>query len=107
MRKHIGTGAIVLLLSGCVQFQIGHNFDLQQVKSSIQYGVTTQAQISNLLGSPDSVGVVVDTSGNQYTRWTYFYGRGKLTSVHSTTIKTLEIQFDNQGIVRAYNWTGE
>ncbi len=107
MKKLISAAFIAASLSGCVQFQIGHNFDLQQVKSSIQHGVTTQDQINTMLGTPDSVGLVVDSDGNQFTRWNYFYGRGKLTSVHGTTIKTLEIQFDANGIVRAYNWTGE
>lgn len=108
MKKLILTaGLAVSLLSGCVQFQIGHNFDLEQVRSNVQHGVTTKEQISQLLGRPDSTGVVVELDGKQYTRWNYFYGHGKLTQVHGTTIKTLEILFDEKNVVKAYNWTGE
>jgi len=95
------------LLGGCASFQLGNDFNLEQFASHIQHGVTSQSQVKAWLGSPQSQGVVVDRDGEKLQRWLYFYSKGKLGDMGNAGMKTLEVQFDQGGIVRSYNWAGQ
>ena len=97
----------LLLLSGCASFQVGSDFKLTQFASSVEQGVTTQAQVKEWLGNPQSTGVVVERDGQKLTRWMYYYSKGTLSNMNNARMKTLEVQFDQNGIVRAYDWVGE
>ncbi|HHJ81367.1 MAG TPA: outer membrane protein assembly factor BamE [Candidatus Tenderia electrophaga] len=95
------------LLGGCASFQLGNDFNLTQFASQIRHGVTSQAEVKAWLGSPQSQGVVVDRDGEQLQRWLYYYSQGTLGNMNNARMKTLEVQFDQNGIVRSYNWSGQ
>lgn len=97
----------LLMLSGCASFQVGNDFNLTRFAASIEHGVTTRAEVRQWLGEPQNTGVVVNRDGEQLERWLYFHGQGKLGNVSATRMKTLEIQFDGDGVVRAYDWIGQ
>lgn len=103
--------AVLLLfltaLSGCGTVQIGKDFELRTFESKVQRGTTTQAQVRGWLGAPATVGVAVDTSGERFDEWIFYYGEGQLPSSQDARLKILQIKFDQQGIVRGYNWSGE
>lgn len=98
---------LALLLSACGTFQVGHDFDLATFNAKVDRGATTQLQVQSWLGAPDSTGVSVETNGERYAQWTYYYGAGSLSGPTNARVKTLQIKFDRAGIVRAYNWSGE
>jgi hypothetical protein len=52
-------------------------------------------------------GVAVETSGDRYEEWTYYQGEGHLPSLADARLKMLQIKFDQQGLVRAYRWSGD
>ena len=95
------------LLGGCASFQLGNDFNLEQFANQIQHGVTSQSEVKAWLGAPQSRGVVVDRDGEKLQRWLYFYSKGKLGDMGNAGMKTLEVQFDQGGIVRSYNWAGQ
>ena len=99
--------ATAITLTACTSFQFGRDFDLTHFKSEIQHGVTTQQQVQTWLGPPTSTGTVVDTDGEHYERWMYYYGAGQLTRMKEANMKTLEIQFSADNVVKSYNWVGE
>lgn len=103
--------AVLLLfltaLSACGTVQIGRDFDLHTFESKVQRGTTTQAQVRGWLGAPTGIGVAVDTGGERFDEWTFYYGEGQLPSSSDARLKILQIKFDQKGIVRGYNWTGE
>jgi len=37
--------------------------------------------------------------------WVYFYATGKLTGMDDAQLKILQIRFDQNGIMRSYNWS--
>lgn len=96
-----------LLLSACSTFQVGGNFDLASFEAKVQRGASTQAEVQSWLGAPDSKGVSVETGGETYTQWTYYYGTGNLSGMSNARLKLLQIKFDRTGVVQAYNWSGE
>jgi len=95
------------LLGGCASFQFGNDFNLTRFASNIERGATTQDEVKQWLGAPQSTGVVVNSNGEKLQRWVYFYGKGKLGDMNNAHMKTLEVQFDDNGVVKAYNWSGE
>lgn len=95
------------LLTGCASFQFGSDFNLSQFATNIERGVTTRDQVKQWLGAPQSTGVVVSRDGESLQRWVYYYGKGKLGDMNEAQMKTLEVQFDKNGVVQAYNWSGE
>jgi len=105
--KHLSAGCALLLLGGCASFQAGNDFDLDRFASHIKQNITTDAEIKNWLGTPQSKGVVVNKDGEELQRWLYFYSKGTLGDMGNAYIKTLEVQFDQNGIVRSYNWSGQ
>lgn len=105
MRLATITMSLALLLSACGSFQVGGNFDLAAFQSKVRRGETTQAEVQRILGAPDGTGVAVETGGERYTQWTYYYGSGDLSGPSNARVKMLQIKFDSSGVVRAYNWT--
>ncbi len=101
--------AVVIVLStaltACATVQLGRQFDLYAFTSKVERGVTTQAQVQQWLGSPKGTGTVVETNGETYEEWTYFYGYGKLGNMSHAETKILQIKFDRQGIVRGFNYS--
>ena len=95
------------LLFACspMQVQVGKDFDMASFKTRIVQGTTTQDQVRSWLGEPASVGVNVATDGQQYQEWQYFFGEGNLSDMSGASLKMLQIKFDQQNIVRGYNWT--
>lgn len=96
---------IALLLAACSTVQVGQNFDLRTFEMKVERGITTQNQVRAWLGAPTGSGVSVDTGGERFDEWTYYYGSGRLPDMAGAKVKTLQIKFDKQGIVRGYNWS--
>lgn len=80
---------LLLLLSACTTVRVGREFDLAAFDSKVQRGVTTQSEVRGWLGAPNGTGVSVDTGGAD------------------SRVKLLQIKFDQRGVVRGYNWSGE
>ncbi len=96
---------IALLLVACSTVQVGRDFDVRSVEMKIERGITTQSQVRAWLGAPTGSGVNVDTGGERFDEWTYYFASGKLPGMSNAKVKTLQIKFDQQGIVRGYNWS--
>lgn len=93
------------VLSACSTVQVGRDFDVGVFAAKIERGVTTQAQVRNWLGEPTSVGVSLAVDGERFDEWAYYYAEGELPDMSSAKVKILQIKFDTQGKVRAYNWS--
>lgn len=98
---------LLTALTACATIEMGRNFDLQAFSSRVERGKTTEAQVQQWLGSPNSTGIVIETNGDKYRQWTYFFGKGKLNRMKEAKLKILQIKFDRQGIVRGYNYSSE
>ena len=96
---------LALLLAACSTVQVGMDFDMRAFETKVERGVSTQSQIRAWLGEPRGTGINVDTNGEQFDEWTYYFAAGKLPNMSGATVKTLQIKFDRQGIVRGYNWS--
>ncbi|MGH8739167.1 MAG: hypothetical protein ACREVC_17575 [Burkholderiales bacterium] len=105
MRRATSAVILAFLLSACGTFQVGGNFDLAAFQSKVRRGETTQADVQRMLGAPDGTGVSVETGGERFTQWTYYYGGGDLSGPSNARVKLLQIKFDSSGVVRGYNWT--
>lgn len=95
------------LLSACSAVHVGQDFDYSVFDAKVQRGVTTKADVRGWLGAPSSIGVSVESSGDRYDQWTYYEGEGHLPSLEDARLKMLQIKFDQQGVVRAYSWSGD
>lgn len=93
------------VMAACSSVKIGSAFDLQSFEKNVQRGVTTREQVQTWLGAPPSRGVAVETSGEKFEQWTYYYGEGELPSLSGSKWKNLEVKFDANGVVRAYNYS--
>lgn len=93
------------LLAACGTVQVGSDFDLQTFSAKVQHRVTKQDDIRSWLGEPASKGVVVDTQGHRLAKWTYYFGHGQASDMKQARLKYLEVQFDSDGRVAAYNWS--
>jgi outer membrane protein assembly factor BamE (lipoprotein component of BamABCDE complex) len=98
---------VTLTLAACGHVQVGRDFDLPTFESKVERGATTQAQVRGWLGAPMSTGLVVDTNGERFDEWTYYRASGSLPNMPDAEIKTLQIKFDRDGVVRGYNWSGK
>ena len=96
-----------LSVIGCSTVQVGRDFELGTFEQQVQRGTTTQDQISALLGKPTSTGIAVESNGERFTEWTYYFASGQLPNMPNAKFKYLQVRFDQQGVVRAYNWSGE
>lgn len=100
--------AVVLLVSAlaaCGTVRVGQDFDLHAFETRVERGSTTQSQVRAWLGEPTGTGVSVDTGGERFDEWIYYSAFGQLADMPGARVKTLQIKFDRQGIVRGYNWT--
>lgn len=98
-----------LLLGACssMQLQAGRDFDPSAVSARLERGVSDKAQVQSWLGAPAGTGVAVESNGERFDEWTYYYASGRLDSSARNHLKFLQIKFDAQGIVRAYNWSSD
>ncbi len=96
---------VVATVAACGSVQFGRDFDLKAFESNVERGATTQAQVRAWLGAPASTGQVVDTAGERFEEWSYYFGSGSLPNMKDATLKTLQIKFDRNGVVRGYNWS--
>lgn len=103
--RTVFTSIIILFLAGCSTFLAGQDFDIRSFEAKVERGVTTQNQVRTWLGTPASTGVNVDTGGERFDEWTYYFASGKLPDISRAKLKTLQVKFDKQGIVRGYNWS--
>jgi len=107
-KKISGFLALVLVvasLTGCGTVQVGNDFDLQQFTRNVKHGVTTRTEVRAWLGKPASTGVAVDNAGAQTEKWTYYYGSGEVSNMEEAHLKYLELEFNKDGRVVAYNWS--
>jgi len=107
MRSGKAAAVFALLLGACTTVQLGRDFDLAGFEARVRRDSTTQAQVRSWLGEPTGVGVSVESSGERYEEWTYYFGEGRLADLTDARVKVLQVKFDAQRIVRAYNWSGE
>jgi hypothetical protein len=98
---------LLLLVSACTTVRIGRDFDLAAFDAKVQRGVTTQADVRGWLGEPAGVGKSVDSSGERYEEWNYYHGSVRIPGGAEAPVKVLQIKFDQRGVVRAYNWSGQ
>lgn len=96
----------MILLSACSTVRVGKDFDMHVFQSKAERGVTTQGQVRGWLGAPASSGIAVDTGGERFEEWTYYFASGRLPNMADSELKLLQIKFDKHGIVRGYNWSG-
>lgn len=96
---------IVLSVAACSAVQIGQDFDMHSVDTRIERGITTQSQIRDRFGAPVSTGGSLDTGGERFDEWVYYFAAGKLLDLSGMRVKMLQIKFDKQGVVRGYNWS--
>ena len=96
---------VVSLLSACGTARIGRDFDVGVFAAKLEQGVTTQSTVRSWLGEPTSVGVSLDTGGERFDEWAYYYAEGEMADLSKAKVKILQIKFDKQGKVRSYNWS--
>jgi outer membrane protein assembly factor BamE (lipoprotein component of BamABCDE complex) len=98
---------LTILLSSCsaTAFRVGDDFDVQAVAARIERGTTTQAEVQTWLGRPTATGMRVEADGERLSEWTYYYASGNLADAAHTRLKTLQLKFDGNGVVRSFNWT--
>jgi hypothetical protein len=99
--------ASLLLVSACATVEVGREFDLKAFDARVRRGATTQAEVRSWLGAPAGVGASVESTGERYEQWTYYHGEGRWPGLKGADFKMLQIKFDERGVVRAYNWSGE
>lgn len=105
LSRMVSVALIVLSLAACSTVQVGQNFDVGLFKSKVERGISTQNQVRVWLGAPAATGVNVDTGGERFDEWTYYFASGKLPGMSGAQVKMLQIKFDKQGVVRGYNWS--
>lgn len=96
---------LATLLAACNTIRVGTDFEPKTFETRVQRGVTTQAQVREWLGAPNGSGITVQTDGERYDEWTYYYGEGQVSG-GDARLKILQIKFDRNGTVRGYNWSG-
>ena len=95
----------VAVLGACSPLKVGRDFDVLVFTSKIERGVTTQEQVRAWLGEPASTGVNLATDGEAFDEWAYYYAEGRMSDMSGAKVKMLQVKFDKQGKVRAYNWS--
>ncbi|MDH4285266.1 MAG: outer membrane protein assembly factor BamE [Gallionellaceae bacterium] len=105
IKRTVSLAIIALSLAACVTVKVGQDFDVRSFEAKIERGVTTRDQIRSWLGAPSNTGVNVDTGGDRYDEWTYYFAAGRLTETSVMRVKMLQVKFDKQGVVRGYNWS--
>ncbi|MBI3575318.1 MAG: hypothetical protein HY083_06670 [Gammaproteobacteria bacterium] len=103
--RFMTVAVVAALLVACGTIRVGGDFDPKTFETRVQRGATTQAQVREWLGAPNGSGVTVQTDGERYDEWTYYYGEGHISG-GDARLKMLQIKFDKSGTVRGYNWSG-
>ena len=98
---------MLLVLCACATVEVGREFDLSAFGAKAQHGVTTRAEVRTWLGAPAGVGMSVEGGGERYEQWTYYHGEGRFPGMRDARVRILQIKFDQRGVVRAYNWSGD
>lgn len=98
---------VLLLLSACATVEVGREFDLAAFDAKARRGITTRAEVRTWLGAPAGVGMSVESGGERYEQWTYYHGEGRFPGIRDARVRILQIKFDQRGVVRAYNWSGD
>lgn len=106
-QARLAIAALPLFLSACATVEVGREFDLKAFDTRVKRGLTTQADVRAWLGEPAGVGTSVESTGERHVQWTYYHGEGRLPGLKAADFKMLQIKFDERGVVRAYNWSGE
>ncbi|MFP4560926.1 MAG: hypothetical protein ACLFQ3_06335 [Thiohalorhabdus sp.] len=96
-----------LLLGGCAAVDIGRDFELATFEERVEVGETQRTEVRRWLGEPVSTGQSVQPDGTRLEEWVYYHGRGTLPGMSDARLKTLEIQFREEGVVESYKWSGE
>ncbi len=97
---------LLLALAACAPLRVGQAFDPEPFVSQVVRGKTSAQQVLAWLGPPSARGEITDADGRRFTRWLYYYGEGRLPRLADLRFRILEIHFDMDGKVAAYNWTG-
>lgn len=95
----------IFLFGACSSIKMGRDFDVGTFTAKIEHGITTQSQVRSWLGEPTSVGASLDTGGERFDEWAYYFAAGTMADMSATKVKILQIKFDKQGKVRGYNWS--
>lgn len=103
--SRIAITLLVSMLAACGTVQVGQDFDVRAFETKIERGISTRNQVRAWLGAPTGTGVSVDTGGERFDEWTYYFASGKLPDMAGTKVKILQIKFDKQGIVCGYSWS--
>lgn len=103
--RTVSLAIMALSLAACVSVKVGQDFDVSSFEAKVKRGVTTQDQVRGWLGAPSSTGVSVDTGGDRFDEWVYYFAAGRLTETSVMRVKMLQVKFDKKGIVRGYNWS--
>lgn len=74
---------LLLLLAACTTVRIGHEFDPAAFDAKVQRG------------------------GERFEEWSYYHGSVRIPGSKDSRITVLQIKFDQRGMVRAYNWSGQ
>ena len=45
----------------------------------------------------------METNGDRFDEWTYYFASGSLSSLNGTKLKTLRIKLDKNGIVQGFD----
>lgn len=103
--SRIAATLLIFMLAACGTVQVGQDFDIRAFEAKIERGISTRNQVHAWLGKPAGTGISVDTGGERFDEWTYYFASGKLPGMAGAKVKMLQIKFDGQGIVRGYNWS--
>ncbi len=105
--RTLALASLLIGLSGCstTSFQVGRDFDPNSFAVKVERGKTTQTDVLGWMGSPTGTGIRVETDGQRYTVWTYYFANGELSDLSESHLKTLEIKFDQNHLVQGYAWT--
>ena len=95
----------VALLGACSTVKVGRDFDVNMFAAKVEQGVTTQSTVRSWFGEPTSIGVSLATDNERFDEWSYYFAEGEMGEMSNAKIKILQIKFDKQGRVRAYNWS--
>ncbi len=102
--KYIAALFLLMTLTSCSTIQVGKDFDLHVFESKALAGETKKEQVRDWLGEPKSTGISQEANGERFEEWGYFYGAGRLPNMTDAELKTLQIRFDREGLLRSYNW---
>jgi outer membrane protein assembly factor BamE (lipoprotein component of BamABCDE complex) len=107
LARRIFSILMLAALAACsaTTFSVGSDFNVSQFTTRVQRGTTTSEQVKSWLGAPNGTGKRVETDGKRYDEWTYYFASGNFSDVSATKLKTLQIKFDEKGIVEGYNWS--